>query len=1081
MASPLAPTTRSPSPSVIRLGQRVIVVISVAAAIFISLWLTTAWISVKIMVSQRAEGAAILAAGQTENLLTLMSDHLAELATHVKPLLGSTRAKDHDEALQLLRNFVAEHSQVGNASIVLSSGQAWIVTATAEERAAITALSQTTMANDFKHDIATAGFHIDRPIGNQLTGKMTLPLSYTFASDNGEPVFLVQAEIPLEKQQAVWRNLRLEFDVFFGLVRDDGYLLSRWPSDKSNILYETSIANGEMFRTLETRPRTGTFDDTRVNGEGTIGAYARVEGFPTFAFVAIPGQTVLAIWWKSVRLPLLFIIGTLLAGSFIHHLLGQRFSRRMNTIRKRLESESDHIDEPLPNSGVKEIDELCTALLDARDRLSETSRNREKLLLEAAEAGTYAVRQRDGVVVAADPAFAAMLGMTPSEVIQKPWESLLAPATGRLSLSDERQDDAASRVMRMQNKNGRPIWLSLAEYIEYGGGEILRYGLAIDVTQRENLLRKVHNQSQRLQALWKVVTGHAGDHEERIKRALQFGLDRFSMDVVLFGEIIDNEYVIHDLADKLGLFNIAQRLPIAATLCAHTLKTQKSFFVNDLAAEPEFRDHAVVRQFGIRTYASAPIWLGETLYGTLVFMRREPLPEGVTEDDKAFMELLASWFSLSLIQQRQRVALENLAMTDALTELPNRRAADLRLSSEIARGKRAGEAVAIALCDLDHFKLINDHYGHDTGDIVLREAARVMQGALREGDWMARWGGEEFFVFLHNADETEALAAMERLRHAVKSTPIRTPRGMVNATTSVGIGVLRSVDDDITQLLAEADGCLYEAKRSGRDRVVLSEGVQRSVLWRAGLLQRALQENRIVPAYQVVVNLQTGEPVANEVLARLIDPEGQEIEAKNFVEAAEGINLIHIVDQVITQQAVRHCMAGLAEGRKQADFLHFVNLSPQFLARRDLVAQLLDTVTQYCAELNVAVNEPKPIVFEITERQPLRDFHGLLHDLQPLLDLGFRLALDDFGSGYSSFLYLAELPISFLKIEGWLVCNMNQNTKVRAMVENIVQLAKTQGIVTIAECIEDQATADALRAMGVDWGQGYFYGSPARL
>jgi len=118
------------------------------------------------------------------------------------------------------------------------------------------------------------------------------------------------------------------------------------------------------------------------------------------------------------------------------------------------------------------------------------------------------------------------------------------------------------------------------------------------------------------------------------------------------------------------------------------------------------------------------------------------------------------------------------------------------------------------------------------------------------------------------------------------------------------------------------------------------------------------------------------------------------------------------------------------------------------------------------------------VVLEITERQLIGNFDDLIKDLKPLLDYGFRLALDDFGSGYSSFLYLASLPVSFLKIEGWMVQNMRNNPKVLGMVKSIITLARDQGLTTIAECVEDAATADLLRELGADWGQGWYFGSP---
>jgi len=244
------------------------------------------------------------------------------------------------------------------------------------------------------------------------------------------------------------------------------------------------------------------------------------------------------------------------------------------------------------------------------------------------------------------------------------------------------------------------------------------------------------------------------------------------------------------------------------------------------------------------------------------------------------------------------------------------------------------------------------------------------------------------------------------------------------------------------------------------------------------MLQHALLENRLVPAYQVMVDLRTNEVVADEALARLIEPDGHILPAEEFIEAAEGINLIHMVDEVVARQSMQRCAFNLADGRNKPGFAHFINLSPQFLAHRELVQAMLLQAEQYSAGSGMAELPVKQMVLEITERQLIGNFEDLLSDLQPLLDFGFRLALDDFGSGYSSFLYLASLPVSFLKIEGWMVQNMRNNPKVLGMVKSIIALARDQGLTTIAECVEDAATAELLRDLGVDWGQGWYFGRP---
>ena len=160
------------------------------------------------------------------------------------------------------------------------------------------------------------------------------------------------------------------------------------------------------------------------------------------------------------------------------------------------------------------------------------------------------------------------------------------------------------------------------------------------------------------------------------------------------------------------------------------------------------------------------------------------------------------------------------------------------------------------------------------------------------------------------------------------------------------------------------------------------------------------------------------------------------------------------------------------------DFAHFVNVSPQFLARRDLVEEMLANAMSYCGTCGVSMGPVKPVVLELTERQQVVRLDRLRADLQPLIDFGFRLALDDFGSGYSSYLYLANLPVSFLKIEGWLITHLRQDRKIAGIVESLASFARKEGVRTVAEHVEDAETARILADMGVDYAQGWYFGKP---
>lgn len=1070
MSTLQAPGNRHRSPSMIQLGRRVLLTLGWVSLLLIALWLWLSWYNTKQVATQRMAAAAALIAGHASNFFDLIGSQMDWLADDMRRV----DAVNHpDRALELLQRFIAEYRQLAAAMLIRPDGQVLASTTQTSEMPLPNVSGMPEWREDFHANLKGEGLSVNRPQIDHPLRRWIIPLRYTVRDEQGKVIFLIQASLPLENQQAFWRNLPLPQGSGIGLMREDGYLISRWPDENLTKIYLERDLNRPIPRAIKNNPGTGIYEGVTRDERHRVGAYRRLDRYPLYAFMSVPRSTLLGLWWQGVQIPLYLALGGVVVAVFFYRRTTRRFAANMTVIGRRLAETAAVSGQPLPSSGVSEIDTLCDALSEARQRLHEASKNRERSLLAAADAGTYAVRMSDGIVLNADPEFLRMLGRNAHEVIGRPWADLLCHPSDRDYTLHE---NTVPRVVECNHKSGGSVWLSLAEYFDRSDGEAVRQGLAIDVSRREALLRQIQTDSKRLQALWQLATRRDMPDDEKVQLTLRFGLETMGMDMAMIGEIRAGQYVIRHAVDPGGTFSPGSTISFGSP-CSLAITSRQSVVVPNLALDETYGELA---DLGIRVYISIPIWVGEQIYGTLVFTRREPLPGGFSDDDKAFVELLASWFGQTLLQQEQRRALEELAMTDSLTCLPNRRAADSRLIGEMARARRTSEYFAIALCDLDRFKLINDHYGHDVGDEVLQQIAGIMKDALREGDWVARWGGEEFFVFLHQSDGTEAFVAMDRLRQAIKAKPIQTRLGPLEITTSIGIGVLRGAEEDVAQLLAEADGCLYEAKKRGRDCVVVSEAARRGTLWKAGMLQRALKENRIVPAYQTIVDLNSRAIVAEEILARLVQPDGNIVPAGDFIEAAEGINLVHMVDQTIIHSAMKHCAANLSKDPSRPVIAHFINLSPQFLARKDLVKELLDEAKRLCTVNNIREDMAKPLVFEITERQLLKDFDDLATDLEPLLELGFRLALDDFGSGYSSFLYLAELPISFLKIEGWMVRNTRHNPRVAAMVQAIVHLAQKQGITTIAECIEDGETAELLREMGVDWGQGYYFSYPER-
>ena len=419
-------------------------------------------------------------------------------------------------------------------------------------------------------------------------------------------------------------------------------------------------------------------------------------------------------------------------------------------------------------------------------------------------------------------------------------------------------------------------------------------------------------------------------------------------------------------------------------------------------------------------------------------------------------------------------SLSYMANHDQLTNILNRRGLQDRLKAELSLYKRYEQPFSIILFDLDRFKLINDGLGHSYGDQVLNQIATLFSRAIRDEDVLGRWGGEEFLCILPELDHEAAGLLAERMRTILADTALQVGDQTLHVTASFGYASCPADETDIESLVASADAALYQAKYSGRNRSIGASDDYLRIHAIGSQLDQALRENRIVPAYQPIVDLKSGEVVAEETLARMVDHEGKIIEAGHFIEAASQLHLLHRVDYTIMTQAIQHCMSGLNHGRT---LKHFVNISGDLMRHQDLVHSLLTQAQTQSLQYDGQISEIKPMVIEITERELLNDMDAVKELLAPFIDFGFTLALDDFGSGYSSYHYLVDLPISILKIDGELIRKL-PDPRAKAVIQGIQNTASSLGITTIAEYIEDAETAEMLKEIGIDLGQGYYYGRP---
>ncbi len=410
-------------------------------------------------------------------------------------------------------------------------------------------------------------------------------------------------------------------------------------------------------------------------------------------------------------------------------------------------------------------------------------------------------------------------------------------------------------------------------------------------------------------------------------------------------------------------------------------------------------------------------------------------------------------------QREMQSRLRYLADHDPLTGLCNRRRFAERVDEQLRYARRYAHRGALLFIDLDCFKFINDSFGHPAGDRVIRRVAAAIAGGLRETDTPARLGGDEFAVLLPEADGAGALRVAETVLGAIKAG--KDP--VVGA--SVGI-VLFGADGEgsAEDLFIAADIALYDAKEAGHGGISVYRGQRGMKLTWVDRIRAALREDRLVLHAQPIVDLRTGEVEREELLVRMIDPDGREIPPASFLPTAERFGLIAEIDRVAVAKAIELARRGRAVA---------VNISGPSLTDREVIEPVASAVRSGL--------DPHLLSFELTETTGVANIEAARRFAGYLENLGCELALDDFGTGLSSLGYLKSIPIQTLKIDTEFVRGMSVNTFDRYLVQTIVGLARRLGQKTVAEGVEDPATLSLVRMFGVDYAQGYLLGAPAPI
>ncbi|OGS92446.1 MAG: hypothetical protein A2Z95_08340 [Gallionellales bacterium GWA2_60_18] len=437
------------------------------------------------------------------------------------------------------------------------------------------------------------------------------------------------------------------------------------------------------------------------------------------------------------------------------------------------------------------------------------------------------------------------------------------------------------------------------------------------------------------------------------------------------------------------------------------------------------------------------------------------------------LKRLAEYFNhlLKTIQE-YNTRLEELSIRDPLTGLYNRRKFQEFMQYEIIRATRHQRGFSVIMIDLDNFKYINDTFGHPIGDMVLKELTAMLLVGLRKGDVLARMGGDEFAIILPETEAASGLLVARKLHQSLIDREFELPVGKVRCTASFSMVGFPEDGRTEEQIYSAMDVVLYKAKTRGKNQVMVAESEEdrsmMSIFKQGDFLRNAIREDRIEAFLQPIIDMKTNEVAAFEVLVRIRDGEVI-IPAGEFIEVAEELGMAKELDREVFRKGLMH-YAAISAKHPQAKM--FFNLFPRSFSDIEWVRGIPGMIRS-------AGVPCEKIVLEITEREALPNLTQVRTVIEELRTSNLSVALDDFGSGFSSFIYLKYLEIDYVKIEGSFVRQIVADERDRIMVEHINSMAHRFGLKTVAEFVEDEMTAKMLAEIGVDYAQGYYYGRPA--
>ena len=707
----------------------------------------------------------------------------------------------------------------------------------------------------------------------------------------------------------------------------------------------------------------------------------------------------------------------------------------------------------LPDSREQVLQSHATrlaALAIERNLAEDALRNSEakfRGLFEGVIEGVYQ-STRDGRLVSVNTAFVKMLGYSSAEEMYALPSSVMLYWSPTDRADFVRRVDADGEVRSMEvilrRRDGtQVVALENSRGVRDGGGRIVGYeGTVSDITERKRVEQAIYAEKDRahvtLQSIGDaVITTDAGAHIDYLNPVAER----------LTGWSID-EARGRPIGEVLQLIDESTRKPVAYVL-DRVLSAGETSVPSDRNVLVNRRGEELAIQ-----ETSTPIRNreGVAIGAVIVF-------GDVTKE------------------RRLKRALSYQASHDALTGLINRREFDSRLETAVTAAQRGEGEYVLLYVDLDQFKVVNDTCGHSAGDRLLRDITSLLQTRVRASDTIARLGGDEFGLLLERCSLEQAERVADSIRQAIHGYRFLWGANSLSVGASIGVVRIARETTSAASVLSAADIACYAAKDGGRNRVQIYErdhgtNRHREMQW-VGRIARAVEDERLELYAQRIVGISAlaGNTPFFELMVRLREEDGTLVPPNEFIPAAERYNVMVMVDRWVVNRAVEMLERCSRQGRRMP--LVAVNLSGTSINDEDF----LEFVMTRLGNDQVA----RALCFEITETAAVASLSKATYFMRELKARGCRFALDDFGSGVSSFVYLKTLPVDFLKIDGHFAAHVASDPVDRSMVDAIAKIGRAMEVATIAEKVESVEVLEALKEIGVDYVQGFYLAEPCAI